>query len=183
VLKHALLSGAFVVLVVVSLSGSALAQEASSAPLAKELTSLLDQRKLDTVAAMMPGDDGRFAAALYYPNSQLLIVCARAVVPALLKEQLGKREYRDMYMALNGSGGVREGQLFITDMGANGFPAANAAGGDTNIVYEGTQQTIFNGDWQGQKISEADYRKRFDSAEEHYARILAALLATLKTGG
>jgi hypothetical protein len=30
---------------------------------------------------------------------------------------------------------------------------------------------------------EADYRKRFESAEEHYARILAALLATLKTGG
>ena len=86
-------------------------------------------------------------------------------------------------MALNGSGGMREGQLFVHDMGANGFPPMNASG-ETNIIYEeGTKQTLLNGDWQGQKISEADYKKRFESAEERYARILAALVAELKTGG
>jgi hypothetical protein len=180
VLKHTLLSSAFVV---VSLSGSALAQESSSATLAKDLTNLLDQRKLDSVAAKMPGEEDRFAAALYYPNSQLLVVSARTTLSALLQDHLGKHEYRDVYMALNGSGGMREGQLFVHDMGANGFPAINASG-DTNIIYEeGTKQTILNGDWAGQKISEADYRKRFESAEERYARILAALLAELKTGG
>jgi hypothetical protein len=180
VLKHALLSSAFVA---ASLSGSALAQESSSATLAKDLTNLLDQRKLDSVAARMPDEEDRFAAALYYPNSQLLVVSARAAVPALLQEQIGKHEYRDVYIALNGSAGKREGQLFVHDMGANGFPPINASG-DTNIIYEeGTKQTILNGDWMGQKISEADYRKRFESAEERYAKILAALVAELKTGG
>jgi hypothetical protein len=131
----------------------------------------------------MPDEEDRFAAALYYPNSQLLVVSARAAVPALLQEQIGKHEYRDVYIALNGSAGKREGQLFVHDMGANGFPPINASG-DTNIIYEeGTKQTILNGDWMGQKISEADYRKRFESAEERYAKILAALVAELKTGG
>jgi hypothetical protein len=180
VLKHALLSGVFVA---VSLSGSALAQESSSATLAKDLTTLLDQRKLDSVAAKMPGEEDRFAAALYFPNSQLLVVSARTTVSSLLQDHITKHEYRNVYMALNGSGGMRDGQLFVHDMGANGLPSPNASG-DTNIIYEeGTKQTIFNGDWLGQKISEADYKKRFESAEERYARILAALVAELKTGG
>jgi hypothetical protein len=179
VLKHALLSGAFVV---VSLSGAALAQESSSATLAKDLTALLDQRKLDSVAAKIPGEEDRFAAALYYPNSQLLVVSARTTVAALLQEQIGKRDYRAVYMAMNGSAAMREGQLFVHDMGANGFPPIGGSG-DTNIIYEeGTKQTILNGDWLGQKISEADYRKRFESAEDRYAKILAALVAELKTG-
>ena len=177
-LKHAL-SSAFVVL---SLSGAALAQESGSATLAKELTTLLDQRKLESVAARMPGEEDRFAAALYYPGSQLLVLTARTTVAVLLQGHLGKREYRDVYMALNGSAGMREGQLFIHDMGANGLPPMNASG-DTNIMYEeGTKQTILNGDWLGQKISEADYKKRLESAEERYAKILAAFIAELKTG-
>jgi hypothetical protein len=178
VLKHAL-SSAFVVM---CLSGVAVAQESPSGTLAKEITNLLDQRKLDSIAAKIPGEEDRFAAALYYPNSQLLVVCARTPMASLLQGHVGKREYRDVYMALNGSGGMREGQLFVHDMGANGFPPLNATG-DTNIIYEeGTKQTILNGDWSGQKLSEADYKKRFESAEERYAKILAALLAELKTG-
>ena len=50
--------------VCLALAGPAAAQQSSSMPLAKELGTLLDQKKLDSVAARMPGDENRFVAAL-----------------------------------------------------------------------------------------------------------------------
>ena len=71
-----------------ALAAPTVAQQSASMPLAKELGTLLDQKKLDSVAARMPGDGNRFVAALYYPNSQLLVVSASYSVPALLQEQI-----------------------------------------------------------------------------------------------
>ena len=39
---------------------------------------------------------------------------------------------------------------------------------------------MFNSDWKAQKMSEQDYMKVFNDADERYAKILTALLAQVK---
>lgn len=164
-----------------ALAAPAVAQQSASMPLAKELGTLLDQKKLDSVAARMPGDDNRFVAALYYPNSQLLVVSASYSVPALLQEQIWGQRYRDVYAALH-SGGTVDGKFFVYDNAADGLPPSSAAP-QPDIVYEnGVQQVMLNGDWRGQKLSKDEYQKRIDEADPRYAKMLAALLAELKGG-
>jgi len=36
-------------------------------------------------------------------------------------------------------------------------------------------------DWKGQKLKEADYRKRFDEDEKVYAEMLSTLISASKT--
>src|SRR5687767_13936651 len=77
---------------------AALAQDSRSAPLVKELTQLLQQQKLDSIAARSGTD--QFVAALFYPG-QLLVISARTTAPAVLNEKLVRREFRDVYIDLN----------------------------------------------------------------------------------
>ena len=62
---------------------------------------LLDQAKLDAIAAKDPAANDAFVAALYFPGSQLLVVGARYQVPMLLNERIAKKEYREVYTDLN----------------------------------------------------------------------------------
>jgi len=156
------------------------ALESTSTPLAKELVALLDQRKLQNVAAKLPGGTDRFAAVMYIPNSELLAVSARYTVPVLVQEQIYSRKYREAYLALN-QAGSREGKLFVEDLGADGLQARPDQNGRFDIVYqEIARRTLLNGDWKGQGLSEKDYRARFLAADESYATALTALLEELK---
>ena len=55
------------------------AQDSKSAALAKELTTLLKERKLDSIAARLPTTTDLYVAALYFPG-QLIVVRARSSV-------------------------------------------------------------------------------------------------------
>lgn len=163
-----------------ALAAPSAAQQSASMPLAKELGTLLEQKKLDSIAARMPGDDNRFVAALYYPNSQLLVVSAEYSVPVLLQEHIWGHRYRDVYSALH-SGGSTDGKFFVYDMAANGIPPTSAEPGN-DVVYEnGVQQVMINGDWRAQKLSKDEYQKRVDAADPRYAKMLEALVTQLKT--
>lgn len=167
--------------VCLALAGPVAAQQSSSMPIAKELGMLLDQKKLDSVAARMPGDENRFVAALYYPNSQLLVVSAQYNVPVLLQEHIWGHRYRDVYTALH-SGGTVDGKFFVYDMAANGIPPSSAKP-ENDIVYEdGQQQVMMNGDWRAQKLSKDEYYKRINEADPRYAKMLEVLVAQLKSG-
>lgn len=157
------------------------AQESLSATHAKELATLLDQAKLDSIAAKVPDTSDQFVAALYYPGAQLLVVSTRYSQPTLLREQIWARKYRDVYAALH-AGGERDGKFFVVDMGGNGLPALNTKGQQIDIVYENaTTQTTFNGDWKAQKLSETAYGQRLKTADERYLKMLETLAAALKT--
>src|SRR3712207_1154176 len=95
------------------------AQESKSLALVKELTGLLQQRKLDSVAARHPSANNQFVAALFFPG-QLLVVTARASAPAVLNEKLIRGEFRDIYIDLN-SASSPESRVMITDGGADGL--------------------------------------------------------------
>src|SRR5687768_907921 len=66
--------------------------------LAKQLTELMTTQKLDAIAART-GED-HFAAILFIPGVQMLVVSARYTAPALLNEKIVSRQYRDVYLDL-----------------------------------------------------------------------------------
>ena len=171
--------GFLAALVVLSLPSTASAQESKSAPLAKLLAAALDAGKLDSIAAKDPADSDRFVAALYFPGMQLLVISAKYSVPQLLTDRLGRKEYRDVYMDLNGAS-VADSKIFIEDPGADGLKAKREDNQAFDQVEMSGKRTMFDGDWKKQKLSEQDYIKAFSTADERYAQLLAALLAEAK---
>ena len=171
--------GFLAALAALSLPSTASAQESKSAPLAKQLAAALDAGKLDSIAAQDPTESDRFVAALYFPGMQLLVISAKYTVPQLLAERLGRKEYRDVYMDLNGAS-VADSKIFIEDPGADGLKAKREDNQAFDQVDIGGKRTMFDGDWKKQKVSEQDYLKAFSTADDRYAQLLAALLAQIK---
>src|SRR3954471_16258785 len=83
---------------------SASAQQSSkSSGIAKELVTILDAKKLDSIAAKVPDGEDHFAAALYFPGVQLLVVSGHYSAPQLMEPRLAKKDYKDTYMELTGT--------------------------------------------------------------------------------
>lgn len=166
-------------LLAAALPGVASAQEPKSAALAKELGQILDQSKLDAVAAKDPSAADTYVAALYFSGSQMLVVSAKYSVPQILNEKLAKKEFRDVYADLN-SASVAGTRVFVMDMGADGLRAQRT---ENKIdTWETAKQSLsFDGDWKKQKLaSEDEYNKAYSAAEEKYEKILSALIAQMK---
>jgi len=162
------------------LSSSVLsAQESKSAPLAKELAAALEAGKLDSIAAKDPSAPDAFAAALFFPGLQLLVISGKYSVPQLLTERVGRKEYRDVYLDLNGAS-IADSKMFIEDPGADGIKAKREDNQAFDQCEIAGKRTMFNGDWKAQKMSEQDYMKAYTAADDRYSQILAALLAQVK---
>jgi hypothetical protein len=141
-----------------------------SAALATQLTQLLDQMKLDSVATSLAD---QFVGALYIPGTQLLVVSAKAPAPhfdLLLKQ----KAYRDAYIDLNGL--AEPSKVFISDSGANGLHFKQP--GDS-IDFAGKTFSL-DGDWGKAKLSEQEYTKTYQSYDDKYSQMLQALIAALK---
>lgn len=152
---------------------------ASSAEAAAELVKLMEQRGIDTVAAVHPTEPGRFVAAMHIKGVQLLAISGRYAAPSLLKEQLMKGDYKKVYLDLNAAAD-KQGRLFVTDSQANGLRAAPEKNAPFDITWRDmTAQVLYNNDWAGQKLTEAAYRKRFAADEADYAALLETLKAEL----
>jgi len=154
------------------------AQERQSPALVGSLASLMTARQLDAVAAQDPESPDRFVAALLMPDVQLLIVSAQYPAPAELLAQLAQRQYRDVYTALH-QPSAQQTRFFLMDIGCDGL----RTGGDAvDVLYEkGTTQTLFDGRWKQQGLSETAYAKRAQDAEARYSRLLSILTSSLKT--
>jgi hypothetical protein len=172
---------ASLLLVLAILPSVGLAQESKSAPLVKELTALLDQTKLEAIAAKDPSAPDAYVAALYFSGTQLLVVSARYAVPQILNERLAKKEYRDIYTDLN-SACVEGSKALLIDIGADGLkPKKDESHIDTCDI--GAKSYTFDGDWKKQKMSgEDEYTKAFNDADEKYSKVLAVLIAQAKKG-
>ena len=157
----------------------ALAQDSKSAAGAKELSQLLSAKKLDAIAVRDPGAADTFIAALAFPG-QLIVVSAKYAAPPLLNEKLARREYRDVYIELN-SASLPESRVFVTDLGADGLKAKKAKKDDPFDTREAAGKAFkFDGNWREDKMSEADYMKIFAETDEHYTRMVSALLGEAK---
>jgi hypothetical protein len=154
-------------------------QPPTSASAAVDLTSLLDVAKLDSIAAVDPDDPNTWIAALYFKDSQLLVVSAEYAAPVLLTAKMKDRDYRDIYLALFSSA-VKGTKVWVMDTDANGL-VLKPQGNDGPDMWERNDTTVmFDGEWRRAKMSEADYRQSFADADERYTRMLQLLAAQLK---
>ena len=164
------------------LPAGARAQDSKSPELAKELALLLDQKKLDSLAARDPKDAGTFHALLYFPGTQLLVVSAKYSAPALLDELLARKDFRGVYVELS-SASVPSSKMFVMDAYANGLTVKPNADQPADSVERAGTQSTFDGGWKKAKITEADYMKSFNDADAAYARVLELLIKQLKGSG
>jgi hypothetical protein len=154
------------------------ARQQNSAGLAANLASLMGARQLDAVAAEDPEAPQRFVAALFIPNAQLLVVSAQYPAAAELQAQLAQQNYRDVYTALH-QPAAEQTRFFLMDAGGDGLRSDDES---VDVLYEkGTIQTLFDGRWKPQGLSEAAYRKRAHDAEARYSRLLSILTSALQT--
>jgi hypothetical protein len=166
---------------VVALAGCLLAptmlaaQDSKSAAVAGQLTQLLDQMKLDAVAAKQGTD--QFVAALYFQGSQLLVVTAKYSTPDRLNYLIGQKQYKDVYSDLS-SASEQATKVFVMDLGANGLKFKRETNEPFDTVDWSGGSVAFNGE-RG-KLSEDDYKKAFATNDEQYALMLQALIAALK---
>ena len=149
---------AFVVaLAAVAVGGQVQAQDSESAPLAAELTELLNAAQMGAIAAKDTEGDDRFVAALALPQL-LLVVSARYEVPLYVQEDIENGNYRDVYTDLNAAS-IPQTKVLITDTGADGL---NAGGDSTDMVDTGSGPARYDG---------------AGDADAQYARMLRALIA------
>lgn len=176
-----------------SLAASALAVALAAAPLpsmaappqasrtqalATELATILQQQKLDAMAVKM-GED-QFAAVLFFPGVQMLVVSARYTAPALLNEKIIGRQYREVYLDL-AAASVPDSKLFFEDMQGDGLRPDREGSAPFDIVTRGTGAAFtLDGDHKKKKISEDEYRRTYSGFETEYEKILQALLEQAK---
>jgi hypothetical protein len=154
-------------------------QALTSAEAATKLVSELQRMGLDAIAATDQGKPGTFVAALYIPNSQLLVVSARHPSAEAVAYRIAHHQYRDVYLDLQGSPD-RQDKFFVQDSGANGIVNTPAGGGDVDVLYEdGARQTVFNRDIKAQNLSRSEYDAKLAAADVRYARLLKLLTAAL----
>lgn len=153
-------------------------QDTRSSAAAKELAQLMEKGQMDSVAAAMPDTPDKFVAAMVIPG-ELMVVCAQYSAPALLREKIMKKEYREVYVDLN-SAATPKTRYFIEDLNTDGLVAKpdDNVGFDTFESPDG--RMAFDGEWKKQKLSEDEYRKRFASADDLYGKMLSALLSQIK---
>ena len=167
------------VLLALSAAAPVSAQDSKSGPLAKQLAAALDAAKMDSIAAKDPEAPDAFAAALYFPGMQLLVVSGKYSVPQLLVTRIANKEYRDVYLDLS-SASVPETKIFIEDAGANGLKAKRDENRPYDTYEAAGKRTMFNSDWKAQNISEDVYNGTFAKADERYSAMLQALLDQVK---
>ena len=158
----------------------ALAQQSKSAPLAKELTQLLESAKIDSIAASDPAN-GKFVAALYIPGTQLLVVSGKFESTEIGPYRISNKEFRELYMDLMG-GSVAGSKVVASDISADGlaFKPANGVPGDS--WEHGTRNMAFEGAKKA-KLKDADYHKAYSDADTEYARMLSLLIQQAKVKG
>lgn len=169
---------AAVVGAVIQVATPAPAQTSKSAPLAQELSQLMNTRKLDSVAARSDAGEDRYVAALFFPG-QLLVVSARYEVPMYVEKKLESQQYREVYIDLNAAS-IAGSKVLVTDGGANGLMATRIENVAFDIWDNGTKMVRFDGQWGDQQMSEEDYLKVFAESDAQYAEMLEALIDELK---
>ena len=156
-------------------AGTATAQtETKSAQLVKQLVSAMNARQLDAIAAPDPDEPGRFVAALAFPEVQLLAVSSRHRAADYLTLQIGKKQFREVYVMLQE--GTASTRFVVHDMGCDGIVAA----GSVDVIYDGAETTMLDGKWADQSMTEAAYMTKQADADQKYARILTILLEAVK---
>jgi hypothetical protein len=165
----------------VSAAAAASPQDAKSPDAAKQLAQLLDQQKLDSIAAADKDNPGTYVAALYFPGAQLLVISAKYPTPQILDDKIAKKTYRDAYIELT-AGADPASRLFVRDTLADGLLAKPGDSEPPDNVERAAGSVAFDGNWKKEKMTEEDYMKTFGDVDAQYAHALQVLIDKVKSG-
>jgi hypothetical protein len=154
--------------------------QTKSGELAKQLSLLLTEKKLESFAAADQQNAGVFVAALFYPGTELLVFSAKHFDPPSVAGKLAQKNYQDVYAALN-EGAVAGSKLLVMDTFADGLVAKPGSNAPDSV--DGTVAMTFDGNWKKAKQTEEQYMKAFEAADAAYAHALEVLIAQLKSAG
>ena len=160
----------------------------ASAAKAKELVTVLQEKKLSAFAVRDTSQPGRYVAVYHVPGVQLLLVSALYERPTDLEYRLYQKDFSGAYADLRSSV-LSKNKHFVEDAFCDGLVPHPPKGqmSDTETV-ESTKH-IFDGDFADpkkrnqQKITFEAYAKQFTTADEGYTRMLTLLLEELKKVG
>jgi hypothetical protein len=165
-----------------SITLPAAAQDLRSGDVAKQLTQLLETKKLDTIAVADAKNPGTYVAAMHIPGSQLLVVSAKYSAPAMLTELLARKDFRGVYVELS-SASIPSSKVLVMDAYANGLMPKPSGDQPPDSVDRGGTLSTFDGAWKKAKITEADYMKTYGDADAAYIQLLQLLVTHLKASG
>jgi len=171
-----------VCLALLSAPASVAAQDVKSGDLARQLTQLLDTKKLDSVALADSQNPGTFVAVLYIPGAQLLVVSAKYSQPTLLTDLIARKDFRGVYVELT-SASIPSSKLLVMDAYGNGLLAKPSGDQPADSIDRAGAESKFDWGWKKAKIAEADYMKNFSDADAAYTNLLQMLVNHLKTSG
>lgn len=138
-------------------------------------------RRPDAFAVEDPNHAGRFVAAIYV-GGHILAISALHPAPAFVRREITAGNYRQVYSVLSTSAN-REGRLFVEDVGESGLTPRRDPSGSFDLTWrDSASETMFDGDWRAQKLSEAEYHRRFAIDEREYLEMLRLLAGPLKKG-
>lgn len=148
-----------------------------SAPLAVELTQLLDSMKLTNAAARI-GDT--FVGAYYIPGRQLLVVSGTFSADERIRYLIAMKQYEDAYVDLNGASD-RATRVLVSDVGANGLMFDRKKDEPFDYVTTGDTSVQFDGQFGGRnRPSREKYVETWEQHDTQYAEMLQAMIAVLK---
>ncbi len=91
---------------------------------------------------------------------------------------LNEKKYQEIYQDLN-SASEQQSKVFVMDLGANGLRFKREKN-ELDTADVSGKSVVFDGDWDKAKISEAEYRKTYETTDAQYTQMLQALVAALK---
>jgi hypothetical protein len=150
-----------------------------SGPLALALSKQLADAKLDYIAASDPGEPGRWVAAMHMAGVQISLISAKYSVPELLREKMVSHKYQDIYVDLS-SASDRASRVIIDDLKGNGLARVKPKAPPFDVYESGGKKTTFDFEWRKQKLTEEEFFKTLETADEQYARLLGLLLDEAK---
>lgn len=156
------------------------AQESQSAAPAATVKALFDQLKTTSIAGKDPEEPGRYVAALYIQDTQLLVISAPYAVPGAMDKILADGNYMEAYQSLQ-SVVNRKGHFFVVDMQNDGLKRVNEPDqAFDSTTTDGGATIQFDGKWDTQKLTETAYNEKFAKDDARYARILKVLATELR---
>lgn len=179
-MKRVTIFAALVVLTVCAVGLRAGEDGSLSAIPAATLRAQLEQCGLQAIAATDPEEPGRYVAAVYIPDVQLLVVSAPYALAKEFDKKIAAAQYMDVYVEL---AGVRDrtGHFFVEDVLADGMrPAPDTGLAFDTTTLNGATPVVFNGKWDAQQLTQEDYEARLKRDDERYARMLKVLSTALQ---
>jgi hypothetical protein len=150
-----------------------------SGPLAAALSKDLEARKLQYIAARDPGEEGRYVAAMHMAGVQISVISAKYAAPELIREKLLSNKYQDIYVDLS-SASERASRILIDDLKGDGILRSKPKNPPFDFYEVAGKKVTFDSDWRKQKLTQDEYTKALETADELYARLLGLLAEEAK---